>query len=200
MGGGCDRRGYRAPVRSAKRTRDAAEAKKIFDTVKYSPDARAGNIEAMADYVRAVLARAKARNIEISSKVEEETDPFLALLTMGVIDLSQGLAERFNLQQSVNRGLELIQARPAEADADSSHVDYSFVKTEAAAAAGVPESQVTMTRWLECNGVDSGGVNGTCAEGQDTARYLRIRITKDFQGDFYFATIPMAASGTLRTQ
>ena len=126
--------------------------------------------------------------------------PFLALLTMGVIDLSQGLAERFNLQQSVNRGLELVQARPAVADADSADVDYSFVKTEAAAAAGVPAGQVTVTRWLECNGNDAGDVKGTCPDGQDTARYLRVRITKDFQGDFYFGTVPMAASGTLRTQ
>ena len=57
-----------------------------------------------------------------------------------------------------------------------------------------------MTRWLECNGVEQAEVTGTCADGQDTARYLRIRITKNFQGDFYFATIPMSATGALRTQ
>jgi Flp pilus assembly protein TadG len=126
--------------------------------------------------------------------------PFLALLTMGIIDLSRGLAERFAIQQAVSRSLELVQARPVVASATASDVDYSFVKTEAAAAAGVPESQVTLTRWLECNGTDKGDVNGTCATGQDSARYLRVRVTKDFQGDFYFATIPMSASGTLRTQ
>jgi Flp pilus assembly pilin Flp len=38
--------------------------------------------------------------------------PFLAMLAMGVIDLSRGLAERFALQQAVNRSLELVQARP----------------------------------------------------------------------------------------
>jgi Flp pilus assembly protein TadG len=126
--------------------------------------------------------------------------PFLALLTMGIIDLSRGLAERFAIQQAVNRGLELVQARPAVAGATGSDVDYSYVKTEVATAAVVPQSQVTLTQWLECNGNNAGDVNGTCPDGQDMARYLRVRVTKDFKGEFYYDTIPMAASGTLRTQ
>ena len=126
--------------------------------------------------------------------------PFLALLTMGVIDLSRGLAERFALQQAVNRGLELVQARPPLVAADDDDVDYGYVTTEVATAAGVPASQVTLTRWLECDGADSGDVNGTCEAGQDTARYLRVRVTKNFNAEFYYDSIPMAASGTLRTQ
>jgi hypothetical protein len=117
-----------------------------------------------------------------------------------VIDLSRGVAERFTLQQAVNRSLELVQARPAVAGAEAIDVDYSFVRTEAASAAGVSESQVTLTRWLECNGVAKTNVTDTCADGEDTARYLRVRIEKDFQGEFYFDTIPMTATGALRTQ
>jgi Flp pilus assembly protein TadG len=126
--------------------------------------------------------------------------PVLAMLAMGVIDLSRGLAERFALQQAVNRSLELVQARPAVAGATATDLDYSFVKTEAASAAGVPASQVTLTRWLECNGVEQPLVTGACADTADTARYLRVHITKNFQGDFYFAIIRMTASGALRTQ
>ena len=125
--------------------------------------------------------------------------PFLAFLTMGVIDLSRGLAERFALQQAVNRSLELVQARPAVAGAEATDVDYTYVKTEAESAAGTGAT-VTLTRWLECNGVEYADVTDICPEGQDSARYLRVRITKDFHGDFYFETIPMAASGALRTQ
>jgi Flp pilus assembly protein TadG len=126
--------------------------------------------------------------------------PFLAFLTMGIIDLSRGLAERFALQQAVNRGLELVQARPAVAGAKATDVDYTYVKTEAAAAAGVKPEQVTLTRWLECDGLEQAKVTDTCDPDDDVARYLRVRITKDFKGDFYFKTIPMAASGALRTQ
>lgn len=126
--------------------------------------------------------------------------PLLAVLAMGVVDLSRGLAERFALQQAVNRSLELVQARPAVAGAEATDLDYSYVQTEAATAAGVPESQVTLTRWLECDGEEQASVTGTCADGEDTARYLRVRITKNFEGDFYFQTIAMSATGALRTQ
>ena len=125
--------------------------------------------------------------------------PVLAVLAMGVIDLSRGIAERFALQQAVNRGLELVQARPASASATATDLDYSFAQAEAQRAAG-PGATVTMTRWLECNGVEQPEVTGTCPAGQDPARYLRLRITKDFDADFYFTTIPMSATGALRTQ
>jgi len=125
--------------------------------------------------------------------------PFLAVLAMGIIDLSRGLAERFALQQAVNRSLELIQARPAVAGATATDLDYNFALVEAQTAAGTGAT-VTMTRWLECNGVEQGQVTGNCADEQDTARYLRIPITKNFQGEFYYSTIAMSATGAVRTQ
>ena len=57
--------------------------------------------------------------------------PFLAVLAMGIIDLSRGLAERFALQQAVNRSIELVQARPATAAATATDLDYGFAKAEA---------------------------------------------------------------------
>jgi Flp pilus assembly protein TadG len=125
--------------------------------------------------------------------------PFLAVMAMGIIDLSRGLAERFALQQAINRGLELVQARPATAGVTATDLDYTFALDEAKAAAGTGAT-VTMTRWLECNGVDKGAASGSCAAGEDTARYLRLRAIKNFQGDFYFSTIRMTATGAVRTQ
>lgn len=147
------------------------------------------------------LPRALARDERGTSLIEFGfLAPFLALLAMGVIDLSRGLAERFALQQAVNRSLELVQAR-TRTTSDGSAVDYSFVKAEAARAAGVPASQVELTKWLECDGEEGNYVfTDTCPDGTASARYLRVRITKDFQGDFYFETIAMSASGALRIQ
>ncbi|HEX8573606.1 MAG TPA: TadE/TadG family type IV pilus assembly protein [Allosphingosinicella sp.] len=147
------------------------------------------------------LLRSLARDERGTSLIEFGfLAPFLAFLTMGVIDLSRGLAERFALQQAVNNSLELVQARPAVAGADATDLDYTFVKDEAVRAAGVEPGQVTMTRWLECDGVPQPRITDTCDSDEDTARYLRIRIVKDFQGQFYFDSIAMAASGALRTQ
>jgi Flp pilus assembly protein TadG len=124
--------------------------------------------------------------------------PFLALLTLGVIDLSRGIAERFQLQQAVSLSLELVQSQPRTADPETGLVDYTFVETQAKAAAGTTATVKTET-WLECDEVEKE-IDDSCADGEDTARYLRVTISKDFHGDFYFDTIPMSAAGTLRIQ
>jgi Flp pilus assembly protein TadG len=127
--------------------------------------------------------------------------PFLALLTLGVIDLSRGLAERFQLQQAVSGSLELVQSQPHTADPETGLVDYSFVEAQAKAAAGT-DADVKMTLWLECDGEEQPAEDFAkkCDDDEDTARYLRVKIAKDFHGDFYFDTIPMSASGALRIQ
>jgi Flp pilus assembly pilin Flp len=126
--------------------------------------------------------------------------PFLALLVTGVIDVSTGLSERFMLQQAVNRGFELLQAQPPSADAEASEIDYGFVRTEAAAAAGVPVVQVTLNKWLECDGVKQSNFDGTCPEDQEIARYLELRISKTFDGQFFLDNYPMEARGAVRVQ
>jgi Flp pilus assembly protein TadG len=126
--------------------------------------------------------------------------PVLAVLLMGMIDLGRGLSERFTIQQAVNRSLEMIQAKRPQAGADDSQVDYTFLKTEAATAAGVPASQVTLTQWLECNGTRKTNYDDSCADSEDTARYLQLQINKNFVGSLYLGTVPMTAKGVLRTQ
>ena len=124
--------------------------------------------------------------------------PVLALFVMGIIDLSRGLSERFTLQQAVNRSLELVQAQPVVADEDG-ELDFSFVKAEAMRSADVPEDQVEVDDWLECDGEEKDP-DETCDAGEDTARYLRVRITDNFEGQFFLGTTPMVATGALRIQ
>src|SRR5688500_450649 len=90
--------------------------------------------------------------------------PVVALFIAGIIDLSQGLAQRFQMQQAVNRTLELVLSHPPEADADENEVDYSFIAAEAAAVAGVEEDQVTITTWLQCNDERMDDYTANCDE------------------------------------
>ena len=55
--------------------------------------------------------------------------PFLGLLVAGMIDLGQGLSERYTLQQAVNRGLEMLHSATPEADADEFD-DRLFVRPQ----------------------------------------------------------------------
>jgi Flp pilus assembly protein TadG len=126
--------------------------------------------------------------------------PVLALLVGGVIDLSEGLSERYKIQQAVTRSLEQLQVQPAQADYNKSDVDYTYLQTEAATAAGVPTSQVTLTKWLMCDGVKQASWTGSCQAGQDTARYVHLQILKTFSGFFFMKSRQMTATGAVRVQ
>jgi Flp pilus assembly protein TadG len=126
--------------------------------------------------------------------------PVLALLVGGVIDLSEGLSERYKIQQAVTRSLEQLQVQPAQADFNKSDVDYTYLQTEAATAAGVPTSQVTLTKWLMCDGVKQASWTGSCQTGQDTARYVHLQIAKTFTGFFFMKSKQMTATGAVRVQ
>jgi len=126
--------------------------------------------------------------------------PLLFVFFAGIIDLGQGLSERFTMQQAVNRSLELLQAGPQEADAESDQVDYSYLTAEAAAAADVPPENVTLRRWLECDNVPQPDFAGDCDADEDTARYLQLRIEKEYEGWLFLDGYRMAATGAMRIQ
>lgn len=78
--------------------------------------------------------------------------PMLALLTVGIVDLSQGVSRRMELHSAVHRTLEKAAARRFKLLVTGGQVDTAFMKADAAAAAGVPAGEVTVTAWLECDG------------------------------------------------
>ena len=127
--------------------------------------------------------------------------PFLALMVGGMVDLSMGLSQRFSMQQALNRSIEMVQANRPHADADETDIDYGFLVKEVATAAGVAENKVTMTRWLECNGAKQASYDATCAQGTDSARYIELKVVKDFTGRMFVkTTVPITAAAAVRIQ
>ncbi len=127
--------------------------------------------------------------------------PFLGLLIVGVADLGRGYTERFAVQQAANRTLEL-------AHSGTRKNDYSFLKAEAEAAAGVG-AVATVTQWLECDGGAPQAFTNTCPSSQQTARYVTLEIVKDFDPLFTSAgypdvkpdgMVPLKARASLRVQ
>lgn len=127
--------------------------------------------------------------------------PVLAILVLGVSDLGIGLSNRYFLQQAANRAIELGHLR-------STDLNYNHLVPEAAAAANVPESNVTLKQWLECNGTVSA-FEGTCEPGQHVARFVKLTIRSSFAPLFGNAVYPSAqpdgtvaiyANATLRVQ
>jgi Flp pilus assembly pilin Flp len=116
--------------------------------------------------------------------------PFLSVLLMGCIDLGMGLSRRYDLQQAAHRTIELANVRALTAASDSNEIDFSFIKTEAMAAGRVDEDQVTLTRWLECDGEVMEPDVRVCPEAdQKVARYIQLEINDQYEPMFELAKI-----------
>ena len=114
--------------------------------------------------------------------------PFLALLLVGIADFGRGFSERFSLQSAANRTVE-------RANLGTSTTDYSFLRGEAASAAGVPIENVTYQNWLDCDGVRMASFDDQCEPAQEITRYVSIRIEKDFVPGFSWNGGPVRIAG-----
>ncbi len=120
--------------------------------------------------------------------------PVLLMFVVGIGDLGRGLSERHSLQQAANRTLELAHLGTTQAD-------YSHLIREAASAAGVPEANVTLQQWLECNGDSTNRLafSASCPSGQQIARYVTLTIRSSFMPMFSSAGYPeVLADGSVR--
>jgi len=130
--------------------------------------------------------------------------PLLAVMVMGITDVSMGFSRKLTLEQAAYRSLERVAVGSVQSD-------YSYLRPEAAAAAGVPLANVAVDSWLECDGTRQTDFNGSCPETQMISRYVRISITGSFEPTFNYGplarnfagddgNVPIAASAALRIQ
>jgi hypothetical protein len=132
--------------------------------------------------------------------------PALILLLIGIIELSLGFGHRLRIEQAAFRTLELAHMRGGGA------VDVELLRNEAANAANVPASSVTVARELYCNNVQNGSWDGVCATGAVQKRYVRVTIDTVYQPMFagsaarFFpgsnpdGSVPLSAAAAVRTQ
>ena len=116
--------------------------------------------------------------------------PILAVMVIGMSDLSRGYSAKLQLEQAAQRSVEKIMQ-----GAKNTTV-YNSLKTEAATAAGVAESAVTVDYWLECNGTRSATYETNCPDGQAFARYLSVEITKNYTPMFKIKWAGSKANGS----
>lgn len=101
--------------------------------------------------------------------------PLLAAMLIGMVDLSRAYSAKLQLEQAAQRTIErVMQQRNVPSD-------YSTILVpEAAAAAGVEASAVTVDNWLECDGARQSSSITSCNSGQTYARYVTVDITKTY--------------------
>lgn len=108
--------------------------------------------------------------------------PFLSIMLVGLVDVASCYSAKMSLQQAAARSLERVQV-------SGSTTDFAYVKTEAAAAAGVPESQVAIETWLECDNVKQAASVTTCSGTQVAGKYVQVTITSTFSPFFAYSPL-----------
>jgi Flp pilus assembly protein TadG len=127
--------------------------------------------------------------------------PFLATLIIGVVDISRGYSEKLQLEQVAQRSVE--KAMQGMQGDDSTDI-FETLQEEAAAAADVPEDDVEVRYWLECNGVSQNTSPSTmaadyekvCQSGEVYSRYLNVTIEKTYTPMFSTRFAGASSDGT----
>ena len=121
------------------------------------------------------------RQIALSSKGTSTVElalifPIGMALLLGAVDASLGFAEQLRVEAAAARAIEQITAYSRV------QTNYTTSRSEAAAAANVNVSDVTVDNWLECNNVRQSSFIGTCPNNSDQiARFVRVDIRGKFE-------------------
>lgn len=127
--------------------------------------------------------------------------PILVVLAFGTADIGFGFVRQLKVQQAAARAIELATASGLINNLSTT------IQSEAASAAGVPQSQVTVDMWLECDGVRQSDFNGTCS-ASSPSRFAAVTITDSYVSMFSSlfnkgsssTTIPLRGFAEVRVQ
>ena len=109
--------------------------------------------------------------------------PILATMIVGVVDLSAAYGRKLVLEQAAQRAVEKIMQTTGEDTVDDT------IRNEAAAAAGIPVSQVTVTFTMTCAGTVTNYAT-ECADTSTQVRYIELSLW-----DTYTPIIPATFTG-----
>ena len=108
--------------------------------------------------------------------------PILCILMVGIVDVARVGAMKVKYQQAANRGIELAALGTLQSSEQA-------IKSQVAAASGVPESQVAVTFFLECDGTPMASYATTCAAGEESARYVRVQVAGQYVPMFNYGPL-----------
>jgi len=148
-------------------------------------------------------ARLVWRDLRATSTVELALIvPILMVVLAGSVDVARLISTKLRLQQAAERTAEMASAGSIASAA------FTSLQSEAATAANVPTSQVTVTYWLECDGTKQTSFDGTCTSGQQVGRFASISISSSYTPSFSWllhatgasGSIPLSSSASVRVQ
>ena len=108
--------------------------------------------------------------------------PMIALLTVGVIDLSNAYGKKLKIEQAAQRSIEKIM------NTSASDTIQNTLAAEAAHQADVSLDKVQVSYHLECDGAATDAAE--CGEEQQASQWISVTVTDQYTPIFntYFGT------------
>ena len=104
--------------------------------------------------------------------------PLLALMTIGIIDVSQAFGRRLTLEQAAQRAIEKVMQTTGDTTPEET------IKAEAAAQGNVSEDDVVVTYRLECDGEVVVDFDTECDVGAAESRWLQVTVSGTYEPMF----------------
>ena len=102
--------------------------------------------------------------------------PMIALLTVGIVDMSNGFSRKLKIEQAAQRSIEKIM------NTSASDTIENTLAAEAAAQANVSVDNVSVDYRLECDGVVTEAEE--CPEEQDTSQWISVTVIDKYEPMF----------------
>ncbi len=116
--------------------------------------------------------------------------PVLAIMVVGVIDMSNGINRKLQLEQAAQRSLEMILQTTGNDTTEAA------ITAQVVQQAGVEAGDVVVARRLECGGVAVPDITAECDPLVTEARYITVTVTDKYTPMFRVHFTGLNADGT----
>jgi Flp pilus assembly protein TadG len=130
--------------------------------------------------------------------------PILALLTIGVVDMSNAFGKKLMLEQSAQRSIEKIMQTTGELTveetiANEAVCQYNGTNNDGSCKTSpITTANVTVAHRLECNGVLT--TDPDCASGETESRWVQVTVWDDYEPMFPVHFSGISDNGKYRVQ
>jgi Flp pilus assembly protein TadG len=130
--------------------------------------------------------------------------PILALLTIGVVDMSNAFGKKLMLEQSAQRSIEKIMQTTGELTVEQTIANEAVCQYNGSNNDGtcktspITTANVTVAHRLECDGVLT--TDPDCASGQTESRWVQVTVWDDYEPMFPVHFSGIADNGKYRVK
>ena len=130
--------------------------------------------------------------------------PVIALMTIGVVDLSNGFGTKLKLEQAAQRSIEKVMQTTGVTSVEDTIANEAICQVNGTNADGscktapITATNVKVTHRLECNGTLSANMD--CAEGEVSSKWIQVTIWDDYAPLFPVHFSGIDAGGKYRIQ